>query len=485
MIKKLFTFLLTANISSDDYKIAKEDMHKNNVTMLRVLSSISTSIFLLCAVLGLFVSNMHPKLAMYLTGLALSAMILAEALFSKNEKIHSFCMYAFDILLLSVGLSITLVGAPQQLTVTLIPVALLVPLFFDTQPYRFLIVVLSADLIYLIFAPVVKPADILVMDMVDVFAFSLAGILIGTILTKIKVERYVYAHNVERAAIYDNLTGLLNRRAYSQDTKHLTDVYPENFVYISLDVNGLKVVNDTIGHAAGDEIIEGASQCMSRCFYKYGKVYRTGGDEFVAILYIPEDRLEEVINNFQDEVACWHGELVDKLAVSLGYVKAKDIQGVSFHDVSVLADEKMYEDKAAYYKRQGIDRRGQIEAHTALCNLYTKILKINITDDTYRIISMDVNEQTREKGFSNTISSWLIEFGKSGSVHPDDLEEYLSSVNLEYIRNYFLQDKNSLSVFYRRKYGDVYKNVMMEIIPAGDYTDSNQSLFLYVKEIDK
>ena len=49
----------------------------------------------------------------------------------------------------------------------------------------------------------------------------------------------------------------------------------------------------------------------------------------------------------------------------------------------------------------------------------------------------------------------------------------------------YIKDKTSHSVFYRRKYGDRYKKVMMEMIPAGDYSDDNQTLFLYVKNIDK
>lgn len=85
----------------------------------------------------------------------------------------------------------------------------------------------------------------------------------------------------------------------------------------------------------------------------------------------------------------------------------------------------MYKAKADFYKEKGIDRSGQIAANSALCNLYTKILKINLTSDTYSIVSMDVSEQTEEKGFTDSISGWLYVFGKLGQVHKDDLDEYL------------------------------------------------------------
>ena len=153
--------------------------------------------------------------------------------------------------------------------------------------------------------------------------------------------------------------------------------------------------------------------------------------------------------------------------------------------IAEIADAKMYEDKTRHYQKKGVNRRGQKEAHTALCELYTKILKINITDDSYQIVNMDLSEQTKEKGFSDRISEWLYNFGVSGQVHPDDLEEYLKLTNIDYIRKYFNGDKTSLHIFYRRNYSGVYKQVMMEMIPAKDYSEDDQSLYLYVKDIDR
>lgn len=98
---------------------------------------------------------------------------------------------------------------------------------------------------------------------------------------------------------------------------------------------------------------------------------------------------------------------------------------------------------------------------------------------------MDAGEQTREMGFAPSLSAWLANFGKSGQVHSEDLEDYLSKTSMEYMRDYFHRDKTSLNIFYRRKFPEGYKRVMMEIIPAGDYTWDNQSLFLYVKSMDK
>ncbi len=158
---------------------------------------------------------------------------------------------------------------------------------------------------------------------------------------------------------------------------------------------------------------------------------------------------------------------------------------MSVRELGIIADKRMYEAKSAYYRRNGVDRRGHQDVHRALCELYTKILKINISDDTYQIVNMETEEQTVEEGFSDQLSTWLTSFGTRGQVHPDDLQEYLHKTDLQFMRDYFAENKTSLSIFYRRGYEDGYKPAMMEIVPASDYSETNQSLYLYVKYINR
>lgn len=284
----------------------------------------------------------------------------------------------------------------------------------------------------------------------------------------------------------DELTSLYNRYAYENELKSLpaTTTADDELVLVAMDINGLKQVNDTKGHAAGDELIIGAADCMKRSFSMYGKIFRTGGDEFFAVIHANQHQLESILIDFNDAILEWRGQRIDELSISFGTVTRSDVKDGNLREMITLADERMYKNKAAYYQRKGIDRRGQRDAHIALCALYTKILKINLTDDSFQAINMEVNEKQQAMGYSERITEWLYGFGKAGLVHPDDLDDYLHKTSLQYLTQYFAQGKTSLHIIYRRKIDRSFKQVMMEIVPANDYRPDNLSFYLYVKNID-
>lgn len=281
----------------------------------------------------------------------------------------------------------------------------------------------------------------------------------------------------------DEMTGLLNRRAYEDDRMNYPSLPPEpDFVYASIDINGLKHVNDTLGHAAGDELICGAASCLKQTFGNYGRVYRTGGDEFISIFFADEEKLKFLLQDLENLVDHWSGQFVDSLSLSVACASKREFPTETVDELSKIADKRMYEAKERYYSNKGVDRRKKATAQSALCNLYTKILKVNLTEDSYSIVNMDESEQISTKGFADSISSWLYEFGMSGQVHEEDLSMYLEKTNVEYLKQFFKEGRSSMTVVYRRKYEDGFRHVAMEMIPADDYTHEHQTIFLYVKD---
>lgn len=302
-------------------------------------------------------------------------------------------------------------------------------------------------------------------------------------LRQLKAEKAMEAEKVRSKT--DALTGLSNRRSYEE----LMMLYPqcpddENLVYLVADINGLKTLNDTAGHDAGDALIRASASCLCKCFSPYGTVYRLGGDEFAAVLSVVEDDVPALLHTFDEEMEHWHWGEHDGLSMSYGAVVKRQLGNVSFREMAKVADQRMYAAKEAYYSRMGFDRRAMQTAYTALCASYTKILKINITQDTFKIIKMDIAEQTIEKGYAETISAWLRNFGMTGQVMEEDLPGYLEKTDLAFMNHFFENEKGNLNIFYHRRTGDGFRMTKMEMIAAEDFCVENKSLYLYVKDIE-
>jgi diguanylate cyclase (GGDEF)-like protein len=205
--------------------------------------------------------------------------------------------------------------------------------YSTSESVKNFVVALVMELIYLILAGIV------ILYMINYVAKSIEA-------EKKKEAELVYKSNI------DELTGLLNRRAYEDNIAEYNDtVNEDDFVFVSLDVNGLKTVNDTKGHVAGDELLVGAASCMKQSFGAYGRIYRTGGDEFAAIIFANMEQLERIKQDFEEITSKWSGKLIDSISVSCGYVIAKDEDTTSVHELANIADKRMYEVKARHYGR--------------------------------------------------------------------------------------------------------------------------------------
>ena len=146
----------------------------------------------------------------------------------------------------------------------------------------------------------------------------------------------------------DALTGLPNRLAYEEFLKKLLDT-PEHtsLTIYSMDVDGLKVTNDKLGHVSGDKLLREAASCILKTFGdSTGKnVFRTGGDEFVAI------RLGDTEEQCRSALAAFRAEQESRgISISVGHAYLPDIRGEKLRQMFEEADHNMYEAKAERHR---------------------------------------------------------------------------------------------------------------------------------------
>ena len=124
---------------------------------------------------------------------------------------------------------------------------------------------------------------------------------------------------------------------------------PDDTYVFSFDVNGLKDINDTLGHKAGDELLQGAAFCLRKVFGPHGRVYRIGGDEFAAIIALHRTKPEELQEFLGVESASWKGKYINGVSVSSGFASKKEFPEYTFNELFDEADKRMYHVKGEYY----------------------------------------------------------------------------------------------------------------------------------------
>lgn len=187
---------------------------------------------------------------------------------------------------------------------------------------------------------------LLVIILVAVIIAVICGFVAYIVNSKSKRDiLYEMAHK-------DSMTGIFNRRAFDEKMDgYGKSIVGGNMMILMMDLNGLKKVNDTLGHEAGDEMIEGAAVCMKRILSPYGEIYRTGGDEFVAIINIRKSEQNKLIKSLNKSFSEWKGKICDSLSVSIGYYYCDDESKLTMKDLMLISDQRLYKQKDIYYNK--------------------------------------------------------------------------------------------------------------------------------------
>lgn len=194
-----------------------------------------------------------------------------------------------------------------------------------------------------------------------VVAFMLSGIVLQMYDSSLKVDYFtlafasvmLYVLTLEMIYQTDELTELINRRGYENYILHLED----KCIILFFDVDEFKKINDTYGHAYGDEVIRKIGTTLKAHYSRYGKCFRFGGDEFCVILTKYLGKAGEINKEFQKKIKQLRKEDERLPHVSVGY-SYFDPESQNIRDCVAEADQMMYLDKAKRKQEQEIQEEG-------------------------------------------------------------------------------------------------------------------------------
>ena len=188
---------------------------------------------------------------------------------------------------------------------------------------------------------------------------------------RIALERQQRLQDMQQAAYTDALTGLRNRRSFDQDIGQLGD-QGQPYCVVMVDLDGMKAINDSLGHAEGDLLLQTFARQLTRGLHESDRAYRFGGDEFALLLSdLPPDEatLDRIIRErIGRTVKRTQAGGFPSVDASLGWASVSGQQqagtassgpvvpgaGSAGTEALELADQRMYQQKASRGRRSGV-----------------------------------------------------------------------------------------------------------------------------------
>ena len=160
-------------------------------------------------------------------------------------------------------------------------------------------------------------------------------------------------HILSKKAYLDVHTGLPNK-SRCEDLLNTSGFITEPLCFVMFDLNNLKEVNDTLGHAAGDSMIANFAHILRKVVPEKDFVGRFGGDEFIAILYdTTSAQADELLEKLHATVTQYQpGNMPDAISYAYGYSYSMNYKDCTLRNLLDKADHEMYLNKQAQKKKR-------------------------------------------------------------------------------------------------------------------------------------
>jgi diguanylate cyclase (GGDEF)-like protein len=169
------------------------------------------------------------------------------------------------------------------------------------------------------------------------------------------MERDNYESRLKFLSFHDPLTGLYNRFAFDHEIRCLEQGRHSSVGIMVCDVDGLKKVNDELGHSQGDRLIQAAARNIAVSLRQGDMVARVGGDEFAVLLSdVSQEDCRKLQERIQGAVGGFNQQSQDlTLSVSIGCALWSQGEPMDLQQVFKQADDRMFEDKV---RKRGLHR---------------------------------------------------------------------------------------------------------------------------------
>ena len=342
------------NKLKDWFRVRKEDgafieaAKSENILALRLIFITGIAILFF----SLFINYLLGTLSTYrhiielIIAFVLSALyyILGRKDYGKN--VIGF-LYVFIALVLVMATYFDTIFSTDSISFMFMLMLVCLPSVLMDRPWRVYLLIVLAAAFFAVHDVVTKDGEVLFRDMANLFVCVALSVVQFSVAFRYRIARLAQNNQTEKTAEHDKLTGIYNRWGGENLIKNYVSNHLSGTLMI-IDVDDFKHVNDTYGHAVGDDVLKCVADTLTAEFRESDVVMRAGGDEFVVYAVGMADRrfAEERLNTISQKMHEIHPDdnLIDTTTVSIGSV----INDGSYPDYETLfakADELLYETK--------------------------------------------------------------------------------------------------------------------------------------------
>lgn len=261
------------------------EMQEKNRRMLALISAIAAVSFLCIFVSGMVIggSVVQGRRQWVYLGLGLfSAAVAAASLWLLPRAMRltlSFC-YLFLSVMFGFAIWAGTFSQPEYPATTFCVFLVALPLMITDKPWRMSLFLVLVSAFFLLCGGTCKAWSVFEVDMLNCMCFILLSITVGTTMNRTRMRELAQRRVIERQRDMDQLSGLLNKAAFTREMALETGAKQPGALLI-LDIDNFKHFNDTYGHIFGDAVIRMVADSIRRMFPEPALTGRFGGDEFV------------------------------------------------------------------------------------------------------------------------------------------------------------------------------------------------------------
>ncbi len=356
MLTKLKDFLVTtfiyAGITKEEYDSIRSAREEKNKGILLVTSSLGSVVFLGLLIISLFDKSYSRNTLLYacLFICELLVLLFAWKFLKKKPDLITPITYLSIFAIFAYAIILGTFNSPTITSTTFCVFLIAIPMIIMDRPWRLITFNAVQVVIFCICSYFIKDWSVASVDILNAISFYFLGAVLNTYMIKTKAKELTLRRYIEHDRDTDPLTLLYNKAAVSREiTNHINEGGTGVFMFVDLD--NFKKINDTYGHAVGDDVLHEFGDCIRRVFRHTDILGRFGGDEFIIFLPNPIDdevvstRAQELLNLMNENIKI-EDDSIDFHA-SIGIAKCPS-NGTTYEDVMAKADQALY-----YSKKNG------------------------------------------------------------------------------------------------------------------------------------